>query len=119
MLNNILTGWCQAIVKFTFIFTLLCLIVMCIPVLAGAPLVGTESKWFCGASEDLYSELIRYKEEPIMSGSVVDDLFYMSFWANAVTGTWTIIVSSSKEKGTSCMVLEGSKFHLMKPKNFV
>jgi hypothetical protein len=108
MPNNILNGWRRAITKITLALLLLYVLAMSVPVIATNATIN--SKWICGDSSDLYQGLTELGETAVATGIVGDDLFFMSFWANAETGTWTVVVSKTKDYGKSCMVLEGTNY---------
>ena len=65
----------------------------------------------CFDTNQLFAELkIKYKETPIMLGSVSDQAkSTMSLWINPVEETWTII---STKKDTSCVIGSGINFKL-------
>ena len=66
----------------------------------------------CFDTNQLFAELkIKYKETPIMLGSVSDQAkSTMSLWINPVEETWTII---STKKDTSCVIGSGVDFKLV------
>ena len=108
MPNNILNGWRRAIIKIALVLLLLYTLAISLPVIATNATIN--SKWVCEDSSDLYQGLTELGETAVATGIVGDDLFFMSFWANAETGTWTVVVSKTKDYGKSCMVLEGNHY---------
>jgi hypothetical protein len=90
---------------------------MSVPIIATNATI--DSKWLCGDSNDLYESLTSIGETAVATGTVGDNLFFMSFWANAETGSWTVVVSKTKDYSKSCMVLEGNQYRSRKKNNLL
>jgi hypothetical protein len=105
MLNNILNGWRPAITKLAIGGILLFLLVKCIPVLAA---VAVEAKWTCGPTKEVIETLTQSGEEIIATGAV-EEVLFMTFWANRSTRDWTLVVTGKENSEVSCVVLYGTK----------
>lgn len=105
MLNNILNGWRPLITKLAIVCVLLFLLAKCIPVLAA---VAVDSKWTCGSTKEVIETLSQAGEEIIATGSV-EEVLFMTFWANRATKDWTLVVTGKENVEVSCVVIHGTK----------
>lgn len=105
MLNNILSGCRPAITKLAIGGILLFLLAKCIPVLAA---VAVDSKWTCAPTKEIIEALSQNGEEIIATGAV-EEVLFMTFWANRTSRDWTLVVTSKESAEVSCVVLYGTK----------
>lgn len=115
MPNNTLNGWRQAITKIAVVCGLIYLVSISVPIIASS--FGKDSKWVCGPSTEVGQALIGNKEIVIATGSIGDDDFLMSFWANPI-GEWTL-VATGRGADYSCVVVHGNSFKSMRVKTFI
>ena len=88
----------HAVLAIIIVLAMLCLVMMARTVLAQTP---------CGPTADVLKMISeKYHEAAIGGGTAQDGKVVISTFANAETGSWTIVVSGAD--GNSCIIAAGS-----------
>lgn len=115
MRNNIQNGWQRAITKILTITLTICILLVCLPVIASA--FNVDSKITCAPTLEVRDALVGNDEQIVVTGFVTAEVF-MTLWTNK-TGDWTIVITNKSSKETSCVVLHGVGLRALKEKIYI